>query len=292
MVNASDPFVFSGELAKLSDAGIAAVPLRCVHVRNRAAKCTRCADACPSGTVAFRAISDGEGQVPDAGRGFTAEFSVVPERCSRCGACVMACPTGALFSLGARAGTCGKDDVTDGTHCVSDEAFAAHGAAGVSAGCESTAACVSTCCGPVHVGAGGILPQQVPERRQRLWQGVSAGGVLPNDTSVTWGRLSIDIKVCRACRMCAAFCPTGALTCYDAQGERGLQHQPSKCVDCRLCADTCSVGAITVEPGTEPGKLRRDAVVRYPLPEPQWLPTGTNQIREKMKSLINTKTLA
>lgn len=257
MVHASDPFAFSDELAKLSDAGVVVESLRCVHVRNCAATCTRCADACLSDAISFRSHGGVQGPETNGGRGLAAEFVASPERCTGCNACVNACPTGALTVLSAH----------DAASCRAEG-------------------------GPVHVGAGGVLPQRVPERRQWLWQGVTAGGTLPYDTPVSWGKFSINLDACQACRMCAAFCPTGALTRYDVQGERGLQHRPSKCVDCRLCADTCPVGAITVEPGIEPGKLRRGAVIRYPLPEPRWLPTGTNQIREKMKPLINTKTLA
>lgn len=256
MVDAKDTFAFAGELAKLRVADLRVDPQQCVHVRNRAASCERCAQVCPRGAIAFRGGLPGK-----------ATFQVVPDLCERCGTCARTCPTGALCA-------------GEGDGFAADARIASEVALGVGAAAA-----------PAHVGVSGILPQQVPAARKRLLDALESGQANGGDVPVSWGRLSIDVDACRACRMCAVFCPTGALSRYEVHGERGLQHQPSKCVDCRLCEDACQVGAITVHHGVAASKLRRNAVVRYPLPQPAWLPTGTNQIREKMRGLINTESL-
>ena len=64
----------------LRDSHLALQPEFCTHVRNRAASCTACMDACPHDALLV------EGN----------EIATDPDNCTGCGACVAACPTAAL----------------------------------------------------------------------------------------------------------------------------------------------------------------------------------------------------
>ena len=67
-----------------------------------------------------------------------------------------------------------------------------------------------------HVQADGTLPHFVPERRLRLFNSLKALGTpaAPTVTTRLWGQITIDTELCRSCRMCTVFCPTGALTIH------------------------------------------------------------------------------
>lgn len=69
-----------GLFEKLESQSLAVEPHRCVVVRNRNARCRRCAEACPAGAIAV------EGN----------DLVVAPERCVGCGICATVCPTAAL----------------------------------------------------------------------------------------------------------------------------------------------------------------------------------------------------
>lgn len=69
-----------GLFEKLESQSLAVEPHRCVVVRNRNARCRRCAEACPAGAIAV------EGN----------DLAVAPELCVGCGACATVCPTAAL----------------------------------------------------------------------------------------------------------------------------------------------------------------------------------------------------
>jgi formate hydrogenlyase subunit 6/NADH:ubiquinone oxidoreductase subunit I len=50
-----------------------------------------------------------------------------------------------------------------------------------------------------------------------------------------------------SCRMCAIFCPTGAIVKFnDAAGTFGIEHYPADCVHCGLSRDVCPAGAIVL----------------------------------------------
>lgn len=77
-----------------------------------------------------------------------------------------------------------------------------------------------------------------------------------------WGKVSID-ETCRACGMCARFCPTGALSYKGEEPKPGIlfsadssklapkgpdhEFRCSDCIQCRLCEDICPAKALHVD---------------------------------------------
>ena len=95
----------------------------------------------------------------------------------------------------------------------------------------------------------GALPHTVPTRRTRLLDALAALDE-PQDVVIStrlWGHVTIDVQMCVSCRMCATFCPSGALTGFtDENGAFGVQHYPGLCVKCRCCEHICPASAIEI----------------------------------------------
>ena len=74
------------------------------------------------------------------------------------------------------------------------------------------------------VGADGTLSQFVPTRRVRLYNYLQHVGQPTADEVETRviGAVSIDAQKCSSCRMCAVFCPTGAIKKLDEGGVFGI----------------------------------------------------------------------
>ncbi len=144
---------------------------------------------------------------------------------------------------------------------------------------------------PAHVQADGTLPHFVPLRRHALLDALADLGnpVRPDLDTRLWGHVSIDMSACRSCKMCAVFCPTGALQKYVGEdGHGGVEHYPAECVHCGLCQDICPVQAITSSTAVPTSMLANGKTERYPMPDPAWT-TGPDQILRKMTPQIHSR---
>lgn len=144
---------------------------------------------------------------------------------------------------------------------------------------------------PAHVQADGTLPHFVPLRRHALLDALADLGnpVRPDLDTRLWGHVSIDMSACRSCKMCAVFCPTGALQKYVGEDDHGgVEHYPAECVHCGLCQDICPVQAITSSTAVPTSMLADGKTERYPMPVPAWT-TGPDQILRKMTPQIHSR---
>lgn len=142
-----------------------------------------------------------------------------------------------------------------------------------------------------RVQADGTLPHFVPLRRHALLDALAdLGGkpaVIALDTRL-WGHIAIDMGKCKSCKMCAVFCPTGALQKYVGEnGHGGVEHYPAECVHCGLCQDICPAGAIVSSTCVPADALVDGKTECYPMPDPAWK-TGPDQILRKMTPQIHS----
>jgi Fe-S-cluster-containing hydrogenase component 2 len=120
----------------------------------------------------------------------------------------------------------------------------------------------------VRVMKDGTLPHFIPNRRERMLDYLELIGE-PNAEwldSRLWGYLSINDDRCNSCRMCATFCPTGAIVKFDEPGEdgaMGIEHYPAGCVQCRLCEDICPSDALSISSRVPVRELVEGEIVRH-----------------------------
>ena len=128
----------------------------------------------------------------------------------------------------------------------------------------------------------GTLPHFLPDRREALLDNLAQLGqpVLPSVATRLWGCVVIDGRACSSCRMCAAFCPTGAIRKFDNDdGTLGVYHYPGECVKCGSCRDVCPENAIELLDEVRPAYLLEGAVHRYVMtPRPVELGTAQQMV--------------
>ncbi len=143
-----------------------------------------------------------------------------------------------------------------------------------------------------HVDRGGTLPQFVPPRRTRLFNCLKALGAprIPTLETSLWGTVTVDADLCDSCRMCAVFCPTGALRRFDgADGAFGVTHQPVFCVQCGTCEAVCPRQAVHVSRDVSLGAFVRGAKTLLPMREPDWHPNRPDSIYTRIAPLLGAQ---
>ena len=142
----------------------------------------------------------------------------------------------------------------------------------------------------VRVMKDGTLPHFLPNRRERVLDSLAQLGEPQVDAlaSRLWGSVVIDGARCSSCRMCATFCPTGAIRKFDDEdGAFGVLHAPADCVKCGSCRDICPEGAIILRDEARTAFLTSGAAHRYAMaPRPVQLGNAqqiVNTMRERMK---------
>ena len=145
-----------------------------------------------------------------------------------------------------------------------------------------------------HVQADGTLPHFVPERRLRLFNSLKALGTpaAPTVTTRLWGQVAIDTELCRSCRMCTVFCPTGALTRFDAANDAfGVEHRSALCMQCRLCETICPEQAITVAEEVSADEFLSGKKFRFTMQPIGWNPGAEDSIASRMARFIKVDNL-
>lgn len=139
-----------------------------------------------------------------------------------------------------------------------------------------------------HVMRDGTLPHFLPERRERLLNALSEIGEPQRPVNNRlWGAVVIDGRRCSSCRMCATFCPTGAICKFDNEdGTFGVMHFPGDCVKCGSCRDICPEDAILLLDEVKPNYLMGGEVHRYAMKLRSVKIDDPHQILNTMKGLI------
>ena len=143
---------------------------------------------------------------------------------------------------------------------------------------------------PEKVGRDGTLAHHLPTRRGQL---LKALGTLGEPAEVTvssrlWGTVSIDTDKCGSCRLCAVFCPTGALHKFDdrATGTFGIDHTPANCVQCRCCERVCPQGAVSVSSEIYAPDIADGHVERFEMRPQEIVPGKPTTVVKKMRKLL------
>lgn len=143
----------------------------------------------------------------------------------------------------------------------------------------------------LHVMKDGTLPHFIPDRRERLLDALAQLGEPASGKLETrlWGAVVIDGTKCVSCRMCATFCPTGAIAKFDdADGTLGVAHTPGDCVKCGSCGDVCPAGAITLLDAVPVSWLTDGSRHRYVMtPRPVSLTDNPHQILDTFRLDFN-----
>ncbi|MFQ5854469.1 MAG: 4Fe-4S dicluster domain-containing protein [Anaerolineae bacterium] len=93
------------------------------------------------------------------------------------------------------------------------------------------------------------LPHRIPPSRGHLFgqlKGLGTPADEPFGTAgIPFADVNVDADACSGCRLCARFCPTGALS-FVADAERFvLYFRPAICIDCGICAVACPENAVS-----------------------------------------------
>lgn len=134
----------------------------------------------------------------------------------------------------------------------------------------------------------GTLSQFVPTRRIRVYNYLNHIGE-PVGKSVKTriiGSLDIDKERCSSCRMCAVFCPTGAIKKIDTEDTYGIVHRPSACMQCRLCERICPEEAITIGTEVPLDQFLGKKALCYAMKKPSWTPNRPSSLYDKVHSVI------
>lgn len=138
------------------------------------------------------------------------------------------------------------------------------------------------------VNAQGTLSRFVPTRRTLLYNYLNRLGEPTADAvkNRVIGRVLIDTDACSSCRMCAVFCPTGALDRAEDGDFWGLVHRPAACVQCKSCESLCPKGAITVDDTVPMDQFMGREAVLFSMEKPTWQANKPDSMYNKIHSIL------
>lgn len=138
----------------------------------------------------------------------------------------------------------------------------------------------------------GTLPHFVPDRRNYLLGFISDLEDPFDDVIETrlFGRAVLDPAECNGCRMCATFCPTGALFKFVREdGASGVGHMPCNCVKCRCCEDVCRNGAIRIQDDVCISDILSRAQYEYEMTPDALRKPNPHSVADALKTLLGTE---
>jgi ferredoxin len=140
----------------------------------------------------------------------------------------------------------------------------------------------------LKVNAEGLLPQVIPSRRVRISRCLKHIGepVVEKIEARNAGLVLIDTQRCNSCRMCAVFCPTGALSKTDEGDCYGVIYRAAACVRCRLCEQICPRDAIVLDSCVPIDQFLGKKAVCYRMEKAQWTPNRPDSLFEKMHTVL------
>ena len=136
----------------------------------------------------------------------------------------------------------------------------------------------------------GTLAHFLPDRRERLLDALASLGEPISETLSTrlWGAVVINGMKCVSCRMCATFCPTGAIRRFDdVDGAFGVEHFPGDCVKCGTCKAICPADAILILDDVKPAYLLGGEVHRYAMRPREVQLNDPHQIYNTVRQFID-----
>lgn len=197
---------------------------------------------------------------------------------------VEACLGGCEGKVHAQAASAAADDAAADDAAADDAAAAAPAAVAAKAPHEPSSY--------LKVMDDGTLPHFIPDRRERLLDALAQIGQPARNATIStrlWGHVSIDASLCTSCRMCATFCPTGAIEKFkEEDGTIGVSHRAGDCVKCRCCENICPEGAITIDDEVDVEAIVHGSSERHVMPLRTKVPGGSHSILSYMKDLIDT----
>lgn len=119
--------------------------------------------------------------------------------------------------------------------------------------------------------------------------GPVADGILSSGSFV---RISISRAACKGCRMCALFCPVGALRPFDmADGAMGVKHMPALCVNCGCCRDICPVDALGLHAAAKASDVANRTSFAYYMDKPTVILNRPDSMYQTVRRIIDTDQL-
>ncbi|MDR3315475.1 MAG: 4Fe-4S binding protein [Coriobacteriales bacterium] len=137
----------------------------------------------------------------------------------------------------------------------------------------------------------GTLPHFLPDRRERLLDRLAQLGDPKDEVLKTrlWGHVTIDLKTCNGCTMCATFCPTAALSKFleSETNERiSLEHYSGDCVKCRCCEDICPTKALVLCEAVQAQDLSNGKVESFAMRASSRMKDNRHSILNSMQTLL------
>ncbi len=134
----------------------------------------------------------------------------------------------------------------------------------------------------------GAPPIRLPRKQRMLLSALQRLGkpAVTEIESSLWAQFAFQ-ESCTGCQMCAFFCPTGALTKIEQEGQVGVAFRLAYCTNCGLCQAVCYRNAVTLSCTVDLSKVFENRTDTY-LMQPAGARGQPGCPQEKFKRLFKT----